>query len=436
MTWYEHPHDGERGIECDILIHAGLVLTPYSLISDGAVAVRGDQIIEVGSSKHLNKRYDPRREVGDSTHLLIPGLVNAHSHCAMTLFRGSIEDVPLREWLHKKVWPAEEQLTTHDVYVGAKLGIAEMLLNGITAFQDQYFFMRGISRAVDELGARAVLAAGVRRETFNEVADFVHSCRSKRITPAIAAHSEYKTTLEELKRVKEFALENDIRVTMHLAENKSLYHEACKRFGGSVVKSMDKINFLGSHLTVTHGINLDEEEIKLLAARRVSLAHCPLSNFKIGQGLAPIMMMKRFGLNIALGTDGPASNNSLDLIRDAKTMAVTYKAATRDPTILPVNQIIRMLTINGARALGLEHQIGTIAPGKKADMVLVNMHDASLAPFIVENALSLLIYSGSGANVDTVIVDGNIVVLEKRLLTADLRRVIERATATAEKLFR
>ena len=426
----------------DILIKDGYIITMDAqrrILERGSVAIKGDKITAV--SKDVQERADTVIDARGKA--VLPGLINAHTHLSMTLLRGVADDMPLMEWLETKIWPIEKNLTAQDSYLGALLGCLEMIKSGTTCFADQYFFMEDVARAVEEAGLRAVLSRGIielddpkRRETtITEGERFVKTCHGMangRILTMFGPHAAYTCSPECLMRVKELAKKYKVGVHTHIAETQEEVDKIIKKYGKRPVEHLDSINFLGPEVLAAHCIWLTEREIAVIQKQGVKPVHNPVSNMKTASGVAPVPEMLAAGIPVALGTDGAASNNSLDMFSEMKFAALLSKAHKLDPTALPAQVVLEMATINGAIALGLQDKIGSLEVGKKADIVMVDMKKPHLAP--LHNVISHLVYSAVGGDVDTVVVDGKVLMRERGVLTLDEVKVLEETQKAADDL--
>ncbi|MEM2412799.1 MAG: amidohydrolase [Candidatus Bathyarchaeia archaeon] len=428
----------------DLLIYGCYVLPMSSrvVIEDGAIAVKDGKIVFVGKGSSLRglkaeEKIDARGKVA------IPGLVNCHTHVAMTLFRGLAEDKPLNVWLREAIWPLEAKITVEDVYAGALLGCLEMLKSGTTCFADMYFYERAVAEAVRESGMRGVLAEGIieagNREMgekmFNNSVGFAESFKGfadGRVTTMLAPHAAYSCSPELLRKVREKASELDVGVHIHLAESTDMFREFERVYGCSEVEFLRRLGFFEGHVLAAHCIDLSEADRRILAEHGVNVVHAPVANMKLGLNAARVKELMDLGVNVALGTDGPASNNALDMFETMKFAALLQKHVYRSPGILSAYEVLRMATLNGAKALGLEGVIGSLEVGKKADIVLVDLSKPHLRP--LHDVYAVLVYSARGSDVDTVIVDGKILVENGRVLVLDEGAVMERAERCAADL--
>ncbi|RLI76736.1 amidohydrolase [Archaeoglobales archaeon] len=383
----------------------------------GDVYIEDNKIANVGEIK--NSKHDVVIE--GKNKALIPGLINMHTHAAMVLFRSYADDMPLMEWLNNKIWPLEAKLKPKDIYHGTKLACLEMLKSGTTTFNDMYFEIEAIAKAVEEIGIRACISSAFLdffdaerlKERLRRVEKDLKRLRGfKNIIPAIGPHAPYTVSIDGLKASIELANKYDALIHFHLAETEAEIKEFKDKHGKGVVEVLDEIGFLNARLTAAHSVWLSEEEIKLMAKRSVSVVHCPTSNMKLCVGNAlNFSAMKKHGLNVCLGTDSAASNNNLDMFEEMKFTALLQKYHYNDPTILNAKEAFEMATVNGAKALGIK--AGLIEPDYLADLVIIDLRKPYLMPG--HDLISDMVYSVKGDCVDTVIVNGKIVMENGRV---------------------
>ena len=410
----------------------GRVLRGYSIL------VEGDRIRAIGRTirGRGNEVIDARGKI------VMPGLVNAHTHLPMTLLRGVADDMDLMPWLQEKIWPLERRLNPKRVRAGAMLGCLEMIRSGTTCFADMYFFMDEVVRAVSESGLRAALSYGIiekgsrvlRAAEIRKGLSLVrkyHGAAEGRITAMLGPHSTYTCSEECLRRVKEVAAEHGVGIHIHLAENEGDVCETKRLTGETPVRFLRRIGFLGPEVLAAHCVMVDDEEIDIMRASQVKVAHCPTSNMKLASGMAPLSGYLRRRITVALGTDGAASNNSLDMFWEMKACALMAKVREMDPKAAAAPQVLMMATLNGARALGL-NDVGTLEPGKKADIVIVDPGAPHMRP--LHNPVSHLVYAAKGSDVDTVIVNGRVIMRERKVLTMDEEKVIREAEKASDEI--
>jgi len=427
--------------KADILIY-GCTILPMNgkrLIQDGALAIKNGKIIFVGKRASANK-IQAKLKIDAKKKIAMPGLINCHTHVPMTLFRGIAEDQPLKTWLKDAIWPLEAKLKSDDIYVGALLGCLEMIKNGTTCFADMYFHEDMIAKAVEKSGLRGVLAEGIieagnkaqGEQMLKESINFAEKFRgyaNGRVTTFLGPHAAYSCSPELLTKIKNKSLELNVGVHIHLAESKEMFREFKKRCGPSEVEFLDKIDFFSGHVLAAHCVNLSGEDVQILSKRGANVAYVPVANMKLGVGAAKIKDLTDLSVNVSLGTDGPASNNTLDMFETIKIATLLQKLVYLNPNILPVYEVLSMAIVNGAKALRLGKTIGSLEVGKKADVILVDLSKPHLKP--LHNTYANIVYSAHGSDVDTVIVDGKIVMENRHLKTLDEQAIMERAEKTA-----
>ena len=399
-----------------------------------SIFVEGNVISKIGTD--AGSKSDV--VIDGSGKAAIPGFVNCHTHAAMTLMRGYADDLPLQEWLERHIWPLEAKLSEEDVYWGSKLACLEMIKSGTTCFNDMYWHLKGTLKAASESGLRSVLSSVFidrlrpekAREQRRQAEKLVKETKAReRIKIALGPHAIYTVTKESLEWVREFAMKNDLLVHMHLSETKQEVEDCEKEHGKRPVEYLNDLGLLNPNLVCVHCVWLDEKEITLLAKNNVKVVHCPTSNMKLSVGREiSYEEMHRNGINVTLGTDGCASNNSLDMFGAMKTAAILHKMMGDNPTILPAADAFKMATENGAKALRIN--AGRITEGALADVVLIDLKKPELVP--LHNLTSNLVYSATGSCVDTVICDGRML-MQKGIVEGE-EKLMEKAGEIAERL--
>lgn len=424
----------------DIIIKNAYVLTMDPGVGDlknGTVVIEDGKITEIGekTKEHAETVIDAKGSV------VMPGLVNTHTHAAMTLFRGYADDMQLSEWLEKHIWPAEAQLKAEDVYKGSLLACLEMIRSGTTSFADMYFFMDETAKAVEASGLRASLSHGLielwnkeKGETdLKEGKRFLRAWQGAadgRIKTMYGPHAPNTCSDEFLAKVKEEAIKDGAGIHIHVLETEAELLAMKERYGKCSVHMLDDIGFFGPDVLAAHCVWLSDGDIEILRERGVNVSHNPVSNMKLASGIAPVHKMLERGVNVSLGTDGCASNNNLDLFEEMKTAALLHKLSTGNPTALPARQVLEMATVNGAKALGTE--TGMLKAGMKADLIIVDMKKPHLTPCF--DVPSHLVYSAKGSDVRTTIVDGKVLMDNYKVLVLDEQKVMEEAQKSAEEL--
>jgi len=430
--------------ESDILIHGCIILPTIGreVVREGMIAIKNDKIRYVGK-KSKAPRIKGEKVIDGRGKVAMPGLVNCHTHLAMTLFRGIAEDQPLEKWLKETIWPLEAKLKPGDVCNGALLGCLEMIKGGTTTFADMYFHEDQVAKAVEKAGLRAVLAqgileAGVPRRGEKMLQDSVNFVRKYtgyadgRVTAQMGPHTLYTCSLDLLAKVRQKASELNVGIHMHLAESEETVNQTKQKHGLAEVELLEKIGFLGSDILAAHCIHLTEKEMQLLAKHNVKVSYNPVTNMKLAQGTARIQELMDLGVTVGIGTDGPASNNNLDMFQSMKVAALLQKQYYKDPTVLPAQTVLKMATTDGAKALGLEKTVGSLEVGKKADVILLDFKKPHLTP--VHDPYANIVYSACRSDVDTVIVDGKILMENKNVKTLDEEEVMLEAQKTATNL--
>lgn len=411
-----------------ILLQNADVLLAAGKVKQASIAIEGTKIMTIGD---VPDGWQADRIIDCTDMLAIPGLINAHTHAAMTLFRSYADDMLLMDWLKSKIWPAEANLTDEDVYWGTLLAIAEMLRSGTTAFADMYFFMSEAARAVEESGIRAVLSRGMAgvapsaEQALKESEDFYkkwHNGADGRITVMLGPHAPYTCPPAYLRRVVDLAGRLGAEIHIHLAETAGEVADCIKQNGKSPIALMDELGVLDCGVLAAHCVHVSPEDMAMMAAKKVRVAHNPGSNMKLASGIAPVPDMLQAGIIVSLGTDGAASNNNLDMIEEIRLAATLHKVHRLDPLAVPATAAIDMATRQGAIALGLGSTTGTLAAGYKADIALIDMRSPHWYPR--HDRSSLLAYAAAGADVHTVLVDGRILLDNRRLTTIDEERLM------------
>ncbi len=417
-----------------------------AVLEDHAVAVRDGRILAVLPAAEARARYEAARWVERPRHLLIPGLVNAHTHAAMSLFRGLADDLPLMTWLQEHIWPAERQwVGPAFVREGSELAVAEMLRSGTTCFHDMYFFPDETARVAAAAGIRAVVgmividfptawASGPDEYLEKGVALHDRYRDHPLVRTAFAPHAPYTVQAAVLERVGVMAEELDVPIHMHVHETAAEVRQSLEAHGERPLARLRALGLLGPRLVAVHMTQLEPEEIEACAEVGVHVAHCPESNLKLASGFCPVQRLLAAGVNVALGTDGAASNNDLDLVGEMRTAALLAKAVADDAAAVPAHRALAMATLHGARALGLEEEIGSLVPGKAADLVAVDLGELGAQP--IYHPVSQLVYATSREQVSDVWVAGRPLLEEGRLLTLDEEALAARARSWQERIRR
>ncbi len=424
----------------DLLVDGGTIVTMDSsrdILENGAIAIRGERILDIGASADIRKRYDSRRVIPAKGRIVLPGLINTHSHAPMSLLRGVADDLKLDVWLEKHIFPLEAKHVTREfVEWGTALACLEMIRSGTTTYADMYYYEDQIAEVTARAGMRGVLGETILQyatpdsKTTEEAlayADrFIRRWKSSPlIIPAIAPHAPYTNTAESLKACKLLADKHGVPLMIHVSETKDEAEQNRAKYGMNPAQWLQSLGILGPNVLFAHGVWLDEADLAIVQKHRVSISHNPESNMKLASGTAPVPRMLSLGITVGLGTDGPASNNNLDMFEAMDFAAKLHKLVSMDPTVLPASQVFEMATLGGARALKMDQEIGSLEKGKKADLILIETNAPHLQPLY--NVYSHLIYSIKGRDVRTSIINGKVVMLERKVLTMDEARILRKA---------
>ena len=426
----------------NILINNGIILPmnasneekPYF---NGYVGIEGERIAFVSSNQDeakafIAKHKDDCTQIDASGKVVMPGLINTHTHVAMALLRGISDDVPLMEWLEQHIWPIEGKMGYQEVYDGARLGILEMLMGGTTTLVDMYPYEEAIAEAAESAGIRAVVSPcpmDFRMEHFENDWRQVKKrfSGSRLVTMWMGPHAVYTLSGEHLQRSISLSKELGVGSHVHLAETQTEQDNCMAQHGMSPTEYLEKEGMFSTKTLAAHCVVMSDHDIEILARHGVSVAHNPQSNMKLASGIAPVRKMLDAGINVAIGTDGASSNNDLDMWEEMRTASLLQKVATMDPCAIPAYTALQMATVNGAKAIGREGKLGVLATGAFADILLVDIEKAHLYPHT--NLISELVYSTHASDVDTVIVNGKIVVRNRKCLSMNAAEVC----ATAQK---
>lgn len=408
--------------------------------ADGVILYNGDIIEYVGPKENINYNLQDVERIDGRGMLALPGFINAHSHVAMSLFRGYANDLPLWEWLSEKIWPLESKLTPNDAYWASLLGAAEMISAGVTTFSDMYMFMSETAQAVADCGMRAVLARGLtgpdemsdsRHSEIEELYKW-HNGAEGRIQMMIGPHAIYTCSSDYLKTCKGLAEKYGVGFHIHVSETSKEVDDCVREYGMTPVQYLKSLGIFELPVLAAHCVHLTHEDMDILAAHDVKVVHNPSSNMKLASGFAPVSELLDRGICVALGTDGAASNNNLSIIKEMSLAALISKGHTGDPKALPARTVLEMGTIQGARALMLQDKIGSLEQGKKADIQLINTNQPHYYP--KGDAIVNLVYSGHSQDVNTVIINGKIVMKDRNLTTINLSKVYEEVEKIAKRI--
>jgi 5-methylthioadenosine/S-adenosylhomocysteine deaminase len=431
----------------DLLIVGGTIVTmdaTRKVIDDGGIAVRDGRIIGIGPRAEIERHFSSRKRISGTGKLITPGLINGHTHIPMVLFRGLADDLDLQEWLTKYIFPAEAKNVTEEfVRVGARLGLAEMIRGGTTTYCDMYYFEDAIAEETSKAGVRGVLGETLidfpvadnktNAEGMAYVEKFVSRWKGNDlIVPAIAPHAPYTVSEDHLKAVRAFSDRTGVPIVTHISETKREVDDSVKAKGASPVAYLDRIGFLNERVIAAHMVWPQGTDINILKQRRVGVVHNPQSNMKLAAGVAPVPKMLDAGVLLGLGTDGAASNNDLNMWEEMDTVAKLHKVFSGDPKVISAQQAFELATIRGAQALHIEKEIGSLETGKRADLLIIERDSLNQIPLY--NIYSDLVYATKGADVESVIINGRVVMQNRRLLTLNEVTIKRDARVFREKI--
>lgn len=438
--------------KASLILAGGTVVTMNAnleIIEDGAVAIRDHEIVGVGKRETILSQFEADETLDCHGTYITPGLINAHTHVPMTLLRGMADDLRLDVWLMGYIMPVEREFVSPEFCrLGTTLACAEMIRGGVTSFSDMYYFESDIAEATAKAGLRALLCESILKFPTPDAATYEDSLAYTRefieqwrdhhlITPTIAPHAPYSNTEETLRRSAEVALEYDLPLMIHISETQREVEDNQALYGKTVVPWIRDAGILDAKIIAAHCVHIDEHEMRLLHKYGASVAHCPSANLKLASGIAPISEMLEIGVNVAIGTDGPASNNDLDMFEEMRLAALIAKVAPHDPTALPAKTALQMATINGARALGMEDVTGSLEVGKYADVIVVEANPLHNMPRFTSNpdsAYSQLVYASKSSDVSHTIVHGQFLMRDRALLTIDEDAVYNEAQVYAQEV--
>ena len=431
----------------DLLINARWILpvAPHNFILEHhALAIRGEYIVDLLPQEKAKQKYCATHSLSLEDHVMMPGLVNAHTHTPMNLFRGSADDLKLLDWLQKYIWPAEKALINAEfVYTGTELAIAEMIRGGITCFNDHYFFHDTIAQAVSKAGIRACIGMLVMNVPTKWAKDEeAYLSRAKEtivknetcplISWTLAPHAPYTVSNTALEEIVQLSEQYDLPIHMHIHETKREIEQSLSKYRKRPLARLHELSLLSNRLIAVHMTQLTPEEIELVQKTQTNVVHCPESNLKLASGIAPVVKLLSAGVNVAIGTDGAASNNDLDLFSEMRTAAFIAKLSGSDPTHLPAEEAIKIATLNGAKALGLESRIGSLEIGKLADIIAVDLSSYLTQP--VFNPISHLVYAINRLQVSDVWVSGEQLLKQGEFTKLDIKRILRNSLKWVQAL--
>ncbi len=426
----------------DWLINARYIITMddrHRIIEHGAVAIVGPRIVAIGTQPELAARFQAKHTLDKPNALLAPGLIDTHTHAPMSLLRGLAEDKRLDDWLHNFIFPAESKNVTPEfVQDGTRLACVEMVLAGITTYTDMYYFEESEAEAAKQVGVRGVLGQTIIgfpapdyrtwQEAISHAERYLqHYEKDDLITPALAPHAIYSTPDEAIVAAHSLAMKYGVPMLIHLAEISSERDDSLTKRNLTPVQALEKLGVLEGRVLGAHSIYVDDRDIEILKKHNTGIAHCPSSNTKMAAGIARVTEMLQAGLHVGLGTDGFAgSNDTADLFREMDLAAKLQKVTRMDPTVLPAEQVFEMATMGGARALGLDRQIGSLETGKQADIIAITLENAHDFP-LAENLYAQMVHAGQSADVEDVFINGRQIVASRKVLTVDTQAVYRKA---------
>lgn len=426
--------------KADIIIDNGLILTvdsQDSILENHALIVSDDRIEAIIPSREAHKKYDAAQLLNAENKIVMPGLINTHTHSAMTVFRGFADDLPLYEWLNEYVFPAEGKFTSPEmVYKGTRLALAEMLLSGTTCFNDMYYHQDTAAQAAEEFGMRAVLTESMAdfavpgSKNFRQALDFTEKMYKKfRDNPLIsigaAVHAPYTANPDLLVAAKELSDKYRLLMNIHVSETARESKTIKERYGETSVHLLDDLGFLNGRTVAAHSVHVSEEEIQIYKNRGVGVAHNPECNMKIASGAAPVPRFLQEGIKVGLGTDGTASNNNLDLFEEMRSMAFLHKLTTGDPTVLSARTCVRIATMGGAKVIGKADKTGSLEIGKKADIITLDINSPHAVPLY--DPYSTVVYSLNGSSVCDTLINGRILMQDRKIPGIDLNKIMHEA---------
>lgn len=406
------------------------------IIKDGMIVVSKNKIVDVGRQFDLEDKYEATEIINTGNSIVMPGLINTHTHAAMVYFRGLADDLPLQEWLEKYIWPAEAKFVSPDfIKKASELACLEMIKSGTTCFNDMYFFEEETAKIAFKSGMRAVIGECILNfptpscktsdETIKKTEELISNfINNELVSVAFAPHSIYTCSKDVLEKVRQTAKDKEL-IHIHISETKKEVDDCKKERSKSPVAYLDEIGLLGENVMAAHSIWLDKKDLEIYKKRGVKVSHCPMSNKKLASGIALVPEMLKIGITVSLGTDSVASNNTLDMFSDMRTCALLHKVNKLDPTVVTARQVIKMATIDGARVLELGDKIGSLEVGKRADIITINLNKPHLVPMY--DPYSHLAYCVGGEDVNDVIINGKVIMRNREVKTIDEKKILAEA---------
>ncbi len=414
------------------------------IFQNGSLVVNGDKIEYIGETDEVLKKFDSGNIIDASGKILMPGLINAHTHASMTVFRGIADDIELADWLHKYIFPAESKYVTPEIVeFGSKLAIIEMLNGGTTCFNDMYYFQDITAKIASDIGIRAIVSESIidfkvaNSDTPDDCIEYVRDMVSKYknnplVDVGMAAHSTYTCSPELLVKAKKFADDYNLNFHIHLSESQWEVNTVKEKYGLNPVQHLEKLGILSENVIAAHSVWLDDKDIEVFVKRKVGVAHNPECNMKISSGVAPIPKYLKAGIKVGLGTDGTASNNNLNMFQEMKTMALLHKIHNMSPTIISAEDVVRSATIGSAKVLRKDKEIGSLEVGKKADIIFIDTNFANITPYY--NIYSAIVYSMLGNEITDVMINGKFVKRNNKVLTINEEEIKQKVRELAKKL--
>ncbi|MHB1948283.1 MAG: TRZ/ATZ family hydrolase [Gammaproteobacteria bacterium] len=431
----------------DQLIHAKWIITgePKSQpLENHALVLQNGLIEDILPSAQATQKYTANAIQHYKTHAILPGLINTHTHLAMNYFRGLADDLALMNWLNNYIWPAERQWVSNEyVYDASLFAMAEMIRGGSTCFNDMYFFLQATAQATEKAGIRGFIGITVidfptawakdPDEYFAKGLEFLQEYKNHpRITPTLAPHAPYTVSDQYLIRAKEIADQYHLKINMHIQETADEIRDSLDKYKRRPLRRLQDLDLISPQLIAIHMTQIDDQDLEVLEAERPQIVHCPESNMKLASGVCPVSKLQSLQLNVALGTDGAASNNDLDMISEMRSAAFLAKLTTKDPTALSAPEVITMATLSGAKALGIDHITGSLVTGKAADFIAINLDEIETLPHY--HPTSQIVYAASRNQVTDVWVAGKQLLKDRKLLTLDEQELKDKADYWAKKI--
>lgn len=424
----------------DNIVHAKWIITSeaqHGALENHALVINADKIVAILPSNDATKKYSAKKTEYFNTHAIIPGLINSHTHIAMNYFRGMADDLALMDWLNNHIWPAEKKWVNDElVYDASLLAMAEMIRSGTTCFNDMYFFLPATAKAAEKAGIRANIGITVLdfKTQWAQNADdylqrgmdfYAEYKHHPLITPTMAPGHPFTVSDETFIRIQELAETHDLKINLHLHETADEVNQSLEQHKKRPIKRLNDIGLISERLIAIHMTQLNDEDFSIIKEKKPSIVHCPESNMKLASGVCPVEKLQLAGMNVALGTDGAASNNDLNMLGEMRSAAFLAKLSTRNPESLAAAKTIELATINGAKALGMDHLMGSLAPGKSADFAAINLDEIETQPLY--HPMSQIVYAASRQQVTDTWVAGKRLMKNRQLLTLDENEIIQKA---------